>query len=473
VKSDEHRTIGDDATGAASVTLLPEHSDRPLELRFGDIVALAGDFLLPVVDARPDVPVLAGTSEDIIGGLRVISADEGRTDDRLTPGGTLGGRVAGPVGDVERRVRDRFIALAAQNADHFVKPWGDEVALTTERAAAGQFASAPVAYRRLHEAAMVVAYRSGLDGGGVELAIAREAAAQHYLTDAFASGHVRTPVAAIRRFWRRRYPEFWKRLQAKVASDTSTALRRRAPALRVLPRHRLEGLTLKAVHNRTRALPPIFLGDLLARVFHDWDNEHGLLLEDGGMLFGDGHVGEGAGRDLALRAARAGVDDVELAHRLGTTGKELVGGQLHAEVLAITRGGGSTFAAEALLPRLSPDNPPLNWKASDVEELWDTPVAGSRGPTVGDAAVRALEAGGEVYRRLAGLGAGVADAIDVPAAAVLRRYLGPRAARAYQEGFVEQLSGDPRAAVRDVVGSSDDDPVEWRCCPTRAGVRAS
>jgi MFS family permease len=58
---------------------------------------------------------------------------------------------------------------------------------------------------------------------------------------------------------------------------------------------------------------------------------------------------------------------------------------------------------------------------------------------------------------VAGLGVGVADSIDVPAAWLLRRYLGPRAARAYREGFVEQLSRDPRGAVRDIV-----EPLEGR-----------
>jgi hypothetical protein len=463
VNSHEHGTIGDDASGGALVSVVPERADAPLALRYGDVVALAGDFFLPVVAPSTPGSVLSGTAEEIRAALGVMRADAGVTERRDGAGRPAPAADA----DVERRVRDRFIALAAQNADHFTAPWADERPLATEREAAGRFDSAPAAYRRLHQVALDVAYREGLQGGDLAAAMAHEAAAQHYLTDAFAAGHVRTPVAAIRRFWRRRYPDFWERLLTKVARDTTAALRDLAPPLRLLPRSALEQVTLQAVHNRTRALPAIFLGDLLARVFHDWDNDRGLLLEDGQVLFGDGHVEEGAGRELAVRAVRAGLADVEVAHRLGRNGRELLGDQLYAEVVDITRGGGTTFTAEVLLPRLSSDNPPLNWRAADADELWDAPVAGSRGPTVGEAAGRALDTGGEVYRRLAGLGVGVADSIDVPAARFLRRYLGPRAARAYREGFVDQLSHDPRGAVRDIVGSVELGG-ERHCCSSPA-----
>jgi hypothetical protein len=48
--------------------------------------------------------------------------------------------------------------------------------------------------------------------------------------------------------------------------------------------------TLAAVRFRTRGFPPVTLGDLLARAFHDWDDSHGLILDGGGALFGDGHL---------------------------------------------------------------------------------------------------------------------------------------------------------------------------------------
>lgn len=68
---------------------------------------------------------------------------------------------------------------------------------------------------------------------------------------------------------------------------------------------------------RTAEFPRVSLGDLLAKVFHDWDNVHGLALAGGGMVFGDGCLEHGATRELALGAARAGLDDVEVAFGLG------------------------------------------------------------------------------------------------------------------------------------------------------------
>lgn len=99
--------------------------------------------------------------------------------------------------------------------------------------------------------------------------MAREAAAQHYLTDAFAAGHLRTPVAAMRELWQVRYPTFWEGLRHKAASDTIAALRELAAPLRLVPRRTLDGRTQAAVEARTRAYPRISLGDLLAKVFHD------------------------------------------------------------------------------------------------------------------------------------------------------------------------------------------------------------
>lgn len=160
----------------------------------------------------------------------------------------------------------------------------------------------------------------GRHGDDISRAMAREAATQHYLTDAFAAGHLRTPVAAMREFWQERYPWFWEGLRRKVASETA-ALRELAARLRVVPTSVLYGRTFRAVTARTSGFPRISLGDLLAKVFHDWDNTHGLALEGGGRLFGDGCLDQGVTRELALAAVLAGVDDVEVAFGLGASGK--------------------------------------------------------------------------------------------------------------------------------------------------------
>ncbi|PZS24015.1 MAG: hypothetical protein DLM60_01330 [Pseudonocardiales bacterium] len=70
----------------------------------------------------------------------------------------------------------------------------------SDAATGSGFGSALVAYRNLHQVALDEAWRLGRHGGDISRAMAREAAAAHYLTDAFAAGHLRTPVAAIRRY---------------------------------------------------------------------------------------------------------------------------------------------------------------------------------------------------------------------------------------------------------------------------------
>lgn len=469
MKAHEHRAIGDEATGGALVDLAGAASEEPLLLRYGDVIALSGDFFVP--EASPygplapsglfqlapvpgDLGAVAGTRDEIVCALKVIAVDEGVRDPRFEEGGEFSRFRFSPTAarsDVERRVRDRFLSLAAANAEHFLAPWGTELG---EGSGARRYGSATAAYRRLHQGALDEACRLGRQDGDISCAMAREAAAQHYLTDAFASGHLRTPIAAIRRFWHDRYPRFWESLQHKIAADTAAALREVARPLRLLPPGVLYDRTLAAVQVRTRDYPAISLGDLLGRVFHDWDNDHGLVLEDGGMLYGDGHLDEGVGRGLAVAAVRAGNDDIEVAFGLGRSGSRLSGEPLYRTVREVTGAGASAFAAESHLPRPSPDNPPLNWQARDVDELWRSPIAGSRGPTVGQAVAEVLEPDGEVARRLDCLGQGVVEAFDVVDLPVLRGWLGRKACQAYHEGFIEGLARDPKGSIMAVVGAA-------------------
>jgi hypothetical protein len=44
--------------------------------------------------------------------------------------------------------------------------------------------------------------------------------------------------------------------------------------------------TLSALERRTSRYPPLSMGDFFARLFHDWDNVHGLTVDGGGVVFG-------------------------------------------------------------------------------------------------------------------------------------------------------------------------------------------
>ncbi|MDP9421097.1 MAG: hypothetical protein M3P53_13310 [Actinomycetota bacterium] len=479
MKAQEHRGLGDAATSAARVDLGGDTGGERLELSFGDVVALSGDFF--VADGYPvlapfgessraemlaseglfHLAAVAGergeraaTRDEVICALKVMAADQMLADARFEPGGEFGdfnfSRTVSET-DVERRVRDRFLALGASNDDHFVAPGARGPATETDRPAA-RFGSAPWAYRQLHERALDEAWHVGRHGGDISRAMAREAAAQHYLTDAFAAGHLRTPVAAMREFWQERYPWFWEGLRRKVASETAAALRELAAPLRVVPTSVLYGRTFRAVTARTSGFPRISLGDLLAKVFHDWDNTHGLALEGGGRLFGDGCLDQGVTRELALAAVLAGVDDVEVALGLGASGKSLSGEGLYRAVREATGAPTDRFVAETTIPTVSPENPPQNWQAPDVEALWESPIVGSTGTTVGKAVAEALELGEELPRRLDCLGHAITDFVGLPAIPGLRQWVGRKACQAYRRGFMESLAADPKGAVLACIG---------------------
>jgi hypothetical protein len=461
MRSYEHRAVGDAATGAAMVNAGGESADEAFWLSFGDIVALSGDFFAG--DALFDVArrpgqggTRLGTRDEIVCALKVASVDEALPDRRFEPDGRFGHfafSARADRSDVERAVRDRYLALAAVNDDHFVAPGPSDV-----RTGSG-FRSARAAYRHLHQVALDEAWALGRDRGDLSRAMAREAAAQHYLTDAFAAGHLRTPVASIRRYWKLRYPAFWDQLQRRVAADTAATLRRLSVALRLLRAEYLRRRTLDELVVRTSAYPELSVGDLIARCLHDWDNAHGLPLDGGGMIYGDGQIGEGVTTDLVLAAVRAGNDDVEVAFGLGASGRSRPGDDLSAAVRQATGAAGAWFVAEALIPRISAATPAQNWEAPDIETLWASPIVGSRGPTFGEALGAMLEPDGEFIRQLDNLGEGLAGTHGVLGMPVVGPWLRQKCCHAFHDGFVQPLSLDPAPVLMDLVGGQQPVPA--------------
>lgn len=483
MNGNEHRAVGDAASRGALVNLGGACAQEQFWLSFGDVTALSGDYFRPgpSVSGRDDIYADAddhigtlfslaripgargarpGTRDEIICALRVMTVDEVFVDPRFEVGGEYAHFALGREGrDVERRVRDRYLILAATNDDHFVDPGG-----ITHDGVSGsvRFGSAPRAYRHLHEIALEEACRLGRVDGDPSQALAREAAAQHFLTDAFTSGHMRTPVAQIRRFWRARYPAFWEDLRGRVAADTVATLRELAWAIRLIPENFLYDATLAAVRRRTDPYPQLSVGDFLARLFHDWDNTHGLTIDGGAVVFGDGHVHEGATRRLAVAAARSGIDDIEVAFELGAAGSRLTSEPLYRAVRAATGANDRLFRPESMIPRTSALNPAQNWRAPDLESLWDGPIVGHSGTTVGKALTEMMEPDGLFIRQLDRLGQSLVDARGLLAVPLLGDWLARNGAQAYHRGFVERLATYPRQAILSVVhaDAGDEDPTD-------------
>ena len=93
---------------------------------------------------RPD------SRDELLCALKIAAEDEEVVDRRFEPGGALE-RFWSAAGagrrKLERRIRDRYLALAAANDDHFVAPGRSDV-----RTGSGA-GSATEAYRRLHQVA--------------------------------------------------------------------------------------------------------------------------------------------------------------------------------------------------------------------------------------------------------------------------------------------------------------------------------
>jgi hypothetical protein len=476
VNGNEHRDIGDAASGGARVNLGGASPQERFWLGYGDVMALSGDYFTPEPspgsgdDALANGDALAtddlfslarvpgregtkpGTRDEIVCALKVMTIDEDFIDPRFEAGGRFAEYMfsrQASSSDVERRVRDRYLELAATNDDHFAAPGG-----ATHPRRPGiptPFGSAILAYRHYHQIALEQACRLGRSRGDVSEAMAREAAAQHFLADAFTAGHMRTPVALIRRYWHSQYPEFWESLQRRVASETASTLRELAWPLRRLPARFLHDCTVSALKRRTSRYPQLSLGDFLARLFHDWDNSHGLMIDTGGVVFGDGHVQQGVTRQLALAAVRAGIDDVEAAFDLGAAWGPLTGEPLYRAVRAATGAPADTFVAETKIPRLSAANPRQNWRATDIETLWDTPILGSAGTTVGQALADMMQPDGYFIRQLDCLGQGLVEAYGLLAVPILGDWLAHKGCQAYHRGFVDPLARQPRQLILSVI----------------------
>lgn len=226
--SAEHVTcgqlVGKDAEGqrlTVAGVRAPFHSGTPLPLgnkqaTFGQIVALAGDFYafldeearaaLPT--AWPDPPLVVGylatdyrqptLCQDSLDNMNAILTVFKREEQQLAAGTKVGAISELIVDGVQTRfpVR-RYLALASQNHCHFgAQPPDGSIDDTVNEALA--------LYRYYHRRALTEAQAAGqVDAKAVVkeqrllAALAVDAFGCHFLTDLFASGHLRVPRRQI------------------------------------------------------------------------------------------------------------------------------------------------------------------------------------------------------------------------------------------------------------------------------------
>jgi Domain of unknown function (DUF4157) len=458
--SQEHKSLGDNATGTASYNVGGAASDS-FQLTHGDLIALNGDYFLAgpgttaaggrgaqddifQLAARPgNRGQTAGTQDEVIWALKIIRD----SDPRFAAGGPWAGFVFSDA--VKGAVNERYQRLAASNTTHFAAPRGRDAAGQPNASPEG---SAGTSYRSTHEAALRMAYQAGQRREAIDRAMAMEAAAQHYLTDAFSAGHLRSPVGSLREYWGQKYPLFWYNLRHKMALDTAVRLNDQSTSLTTIAGtvNQMYEVISQQIEGMAASLPAVTLGDLLSKIFHDHDNEQGLDVQGGGRVYGDGNLDNADPRNQtrarAQGAIRDGNGDVQAAFRLGGQAggdQAIADADLFAQVRTATNTG-AQYLAETRMPVPAATEAPQNWQAGSLEELWGKTVTGTSGPTVGAKIVEALQPGHEIRDTL--------DELAQRFPEVDNRWSGnlhPR--RAYRDGFLAPLVGDPRSGLVHII----------------------
>jgi len=445
-ESEEHRSLGNEASGTAMVNVGGLKPGTKFELQFGDVVALTGDYFewweLELLAGIPgDHGKKAGTRDEIIYALYLIK----QFDPRFW-GGIWAFYPSGFSEEVRNAVQKRYQKLAATNTPHFAAPRGRDAA---GKPLPGPEQSAGSKYRSLHESALRAAYQAGVTKGNISLAMAREAAAQHFLSDAFSAGHVRTPAGQIREYWGSLYPLFWYNLLHKMALDVATYINEKennlataAVSVQVI----YEKIDKQMKKPEIASLPQLTLGDLVTKVFHDFDNEAGLSIGKDQMLFGDSHLDDpnptNVTRRKAVQAMRAGIKDVEQAFRIGKSGTKFKNsGGLYVAVRKATHAPADNYVAESKLPKPTSDVAAQNWQAPNFESLWGKPMVGTTGPTVGSRFTAMLQAGQEIRMSLDDLAQQFPEVDDGD--------VHPR--QAYLKGFVKPLVDKPKTEFLSII----------------------
>jgi len=343
----------------------------------------------------------------------------------------------------------RYYQLAANNRRHFLNPRESDASKSEAERAAGapdpemdfilgeyhvppDLRGAVEGYRYYHLRALATAAKLGAANQDVSSAYAEEAFGCHFLTDSFSAGHVRTERDSIQSYWNTKHPMFFLNLKGVMAEEVAirlaagyTALGRQVRTDVIYDPPVFDGA--KDVISKTLdGLVPLGLGDLVSGALHDYDNKNGVRVESEGqaaIIYGDGNLGRGDTKQLAVGAVRRGAGEVTHAHRLGREGNA------PKDAVRSLLGEDGLFSPERMVPRASSEQGVVQqktqWKFKTVDDLLADPqiVAALR--------IFATEQVGEIRGAAKKFPKDKADAIEM--------------------GFVAPLLADPAAMVHRIV----------------------
>ena len=395
-ESNEHKAMGDkgSADGKGNPSAIKLSDD--LTVTFGDITAMAGDYFGSVkaiedlAKVKGDGWNQAGTIDEIKYVLWVKVQGKKELESKFSD-------------DVKNAVGRRYYRLAGKNKTHFTNPnEGDDKLTHDQKANARDDKGKPInnegSYRDNHLQAIREAVIAGKTGASKDRAMLYEAFASHFLTDAYAAGHMRTPRAAISKHWNARVPMFWVNLKMWMAEQIAYHINnnnwRGVASVDLTMMGDGGGLDLWQEGSQAtlvnilkeKGIPDLTFGDAISGAVHDYDNQQGVQADVGGKiakLVGDGEVLDPKDRELlagadtmtkAVEGVRVSLKDIEDAYAKGKAG------ETDAEkAIASLRLKDGIFRAEQLWPKALPDsdagqtNKSLNWKVETVEELFNDP----------------------------------------------------------------------------------------------------
>jgi hypothetical protein len=451
--SDEHVQIGDASAGTGQGTSL-RYGDGPTEvLRFGEVIALSGDYF----ESLAEMEGLSGTPA-------------GRQQIRYARWYALHprGESEPSVGDdIKTAVKNRYFNLAARNTSHF--SGGGEAGST---------------YEDGHRLALRRAFFAGMHGSVDEMksAMTAEGAAQHYLTDMFSGGHVRTPRRDIKQWYQSNFPDSPEQLKdllvnrlLKHLNDIDKAQLGNIPDFLIRPKVEriVENLAGPAIRSFS-------LGDIVSLALHNYDNDQGVEVTSASnpapwTAFGDGnlnHPAPVAGRpttlSMVVAASRASIVELERAAQAGRTAT--AGGSPDAMADAAV-GAIRPYAALAFVPHATANNVPVTGVAADAGDTsltwhWGSFTSGTR-KAVGDTV------SGEIAGMVLGLARTIGDAsgvIDNDAGwpiGVLHLH-----ARTAVERIGDELKKRGIAVIIEAIGSDPGSGSVTAGLPQDAGVAA-
>jgi len=301
----EHRQLGELGSGNATTNINIGTDATPQMLTYGEMVGIAGDWF----ESLDQIKQLA-------------ASQDGRDQIRWALWKDMGGGSGEPAVSQPNKdaVMDRFFNLAAKNVSHF--------------SAGG---AANNAYEDYHKRACQKAFEAGTQGNQATFAEARtiEAFGDHFLTDMFSAGHIRTPRGSIQTWYVGKFPNAIDQFITYMAAHMRTFLKANHGVLDTLGQIPDQA----SIENDVRALGgsavrAYSLGDIVSLAAHNYDNTHGLNVasdvDSAGSAgpsqwtsFGDNNLSKSATtRDMAVAAVKASLHDLDNMRQAGANAQK-------------------------------------------------------------------------------------------------------------------------------------------------------